>query len=70
MPRYSIIGGVPAKVLKFRFTPEQIIEHERKLYPESERMSIEDIMNERNNLKFCSQTRSYFYDNSHNIKID
>lgn len=41
-----------------------------KLYPESERMSIEDIMNERNNLKFCSQTRSYFYDNSHNIKID
>lgn len=29
MPRYSIIGGVPAKVLKFRFTPEQIIEHEK-----------------------------------------
>ena len=68
MPRYSIIGGVPAKVLKFRFTPEQIIEHERKLYPESERMSIEDIMNERNNLKFCNQTRSYFYDQSNNIR--
>lgn len=28
---YSIIGGVPAKLLKMRFTPEQIEEHERKL---------------------------------------
>lgn len=31
-PPYSIIGGVPAKVLKMRFTPEQIKEHELKLY--------------------------------------
>ena len=30
-PPYSIIGGVPAKLLKMRFTPEQIEEHERKL---------------------------------------
>lgn len=28
---YSIIGGVPAKLIKMRFTPEQIIEHERIL---------------------------------------
>lgn len=28
-PPYSIIGGVPAKVLKMRFTPEEIVEHER-----------------------------------------
>lgn len=26
---YSIIGGVPAKVLKMRFTPEEIEQHER-----------------------------------------
>lgn len=26
---YSIIGGVPAKLIKMRFTPEQIIEHEK-----------------------------------------
>lgn len=26
---YSIIGGVPAKVLKMRFTPEKIEQHER-----------------------------------------
>ena len=27
-PPYSIIGGVPAKVIKMRFTPSQIVEHE------------------------------------------
>lgn len=30
-PPYSIIGGVPAKVLKMRFTPAEIIEHEKRL---------------------------------------
>lgn len=30
-PPYSIIGGVPAKLLRMRFTPEQIAEHERLL---------------------------------------
>lgn len=30
-PAYSIVGGIPARVLKSRFTPEQIIEHERLL---------------------------------------
>lgn len=28
-PPYSIIGGVPAKVLKMRFTPDEIEEHEK-----------------------------------------
>lgn len=31
-PPYSIIGGVPAKVIKLKFTQEQIMEHERLLY--------------------------------------
>lgn len=31
-PPYSIIGGVPAKVIKQRFTKEQIAEHEKMLY--------------------------------------
>jgi len=30
-PPYSIIGGVPAKLLKTRFTPEQIEQHEALL---------------------------------------
>ena len=31
VPPYSIAGGVPAKVLKARFTPEEIVEHENSL---------------------------------------
>ena len=31
-PPYSIIGGVPAKLLKMRFTEEQIKENDRLLY--------------------------------------
>lgn len=31
-PPYSVIGGVPAKVIKRKFTEAQIIEHERILY--------------------------------------
>lgn len=30
-PSYSIIGGVPAKILKRRFTDEDIVLHEKKL---------------------------------------
>lgn len=30
-PPYSIIGGVPAKIIKMRFTSEQIKEHEKSL---------------------------------------
>lgn len=43
VPPYSIVGGVPAKVIKFYWTKEQIIEHERKLYPEDERLSKEEL---------------------------
>lgn len=31
-PPYSVIGGVPARLLKQRFTPEEQVEHERALY--------------------------------------
>ena len=31
VPPYAIVGGVPAKLLRMRFTPEQIEEHERLL---------------------------------------
>lgn len=32
VPAYAIVGGVPAKVLKHRFTEEEIVKHERLLY--------------------------------------
>lgn len=44
IPPYAIAAGVPAKVIKFIFTPEQIIEHEKALYPVEERLLFEDIL--------------------------
>ena len=32
VPPYSIVGGVPAKVIKMRFTEPEIIEHKKILY--------------------------------------
>ena len=39
--------GVPAKVLKFRFTVEDVLEHERKLYPEDKRFTREELIEQR-----------------------
>ena len=41
LPPYAIVIGNPAKVVGFRFTPEEVQEHESKLYPENERISLE-----------------------------
>ena len=46
-PPYSIIGGVPAKILKFRFTVDEVIEHEKALYPKSQRLSMEMLERQR-----------------------
>jgi acetyltransferase-like isoleucine patch superfamily enzyme len=48
IPPYCICGGVPARVIKFYWSIEQILEHELKLYPENQRYSreqLEEIMN-------------------------
>ena len=42
-PPYSISGGVPAKFIKFYWTIDQILEHEKALYPESERYTREQL---------------------------
>ena len=47
IPPYSIVGGVPAKILKYRFTPEQIIEHEKVLYKADRRLTLEQITSSR-----------------------
>ena len=36
VPRYSIVGGNPARVIRMRFTQEQILEHERHLLATAE----------------------------------
>jgi virginiamycin A acetyltransferase len=50
IPPYSIVIGNPAKIVGFKFTPEQIIEHEKKLYNESERLQLDKL--ERNYDKY------------------
>lgn len=43
VPPYSIVGGVPAKVIKFYWTIEQILAHEAALYPQNERYTRQEL---------------------------
>ena len=52
-PPYSIVGGVPAKFIKFYWTINQILEHEAQLYPENERYTrdqLEEYLKEYNTI--------------------
>lgn len=40
---YSVIGGIPAKFIKYRFCIDEIVKHEQILYDEKERLSIVDL---------------------------
>ena len=50
IPPYAIVMGNPAKITGFCFTPEEIIEHEKVLYSEEDRLPIELL--EKNYEKF------------------
>lgn len=39
IPPYCIAGGVPATPIRFRWTIDQILEHEEKCYPKEERFT-------------------------------
>ncbi len=39
MPPYCIVAGIPARPIKFKWTIDEILEHERLLYPENERFT-------------------------------
>lgn len=41
VPPYSIVAGCPARVLKYRFSKEQIQEHEQVCYPENQRIDLD-----------------------------
>jgi len=43
VPPYSIVAGVPARVIRQRWPLDDILKHEATLYPESERLSREKI---------------------------
>lgn len=42
-PPYAVIGGVPAKFIKFKWTIDEIIKHEAILYPENERFTRAEL---------------------------
>lgn len=50
IPPYAIVIGNPAKVVGFTMRPDEIIEHEKLLYNEFERISMEEL--EKNYKKF------------------
>lgn len=41
IPPYAVVIGNPCKIVGFRFTPDEIIEHEKAQYEESERLPLE-----------------------------
>ncbi len=41
VPPYAIVGGNPARVIRFRWQADQILEHERVLYPVERRLTLE-----------------------------
>ena len=43
VPPYALVTGSPAKIVGVKFSIEQILEHEKALYPASERMSREEL---------------------------
>lgn len=38
VPPYAIVGGVPARVMRFRWVVDMILTHEKLLYPPEERL--------------------------------
>lgn len=44
IPPYAVAVGNPARVIKFVFTPNQIIEHEKIMYSPKDRMDLEYIV--------------------------
>lgn len=43
MPPYHVVGGIPAKPIKARLSKEQIIEHEKGIYSEDMRFTLDRI---------------------------
>lgn len=41
IPPYAVVIGNPCKIVRFRYTPEEIIEHEKVQYEENERLPLD-----------------------------
>lgn len=47
VPPYAVVIGNPARIIKFKWSVEDIMEHEKKLYPENVRFSEAELMQHR-----------------------
>ena len=45
VPPYAVVAGIPAKIIAVKFTKDQIVEHEKAIYKENERLK-EDYLDE------------------------
>lgn len=45
VPPYAVVGGNPAKVIRFRWTYEQVVRHEMQMYPPDKRIAESDLAN-------------------------
>lgn len=43
VPPYAVVGGNPARVIKFRWNIPTILQHEQALYPPEQRLSAEQL---------------------------
>lgn len=61
IPPYAVVVGNPAKIVGFRFSPEEIIEHEKKQYPQEKRLPYEILEKnyEKYYLKKIKEIRNY-----------
>lgn len=44
VPPYAIVGGVPARVIRFRWDVDTILAHEEMLYPPEKRLSRDTLL--------------------------
>lgn len=51
-PPYSVVVGVPAKPIKFKWTVDEILQHEENLYPQEERYTREELEQIRSQYSF------------------
>lgn len=60
VPPYAVVAGVPARIIASKFSVEQIVAHERYLYPSIERLSEKKI----------NELFSSFFDDKPSIGVD
>lgn len=63
IPPYAVVLGNPAKIIGFRFAPDEVIQHEKQLYPENERIDSKIIQKnyEKYYFKRMDKIRDYLF---------